>query len=306
MSVRDLIILGCASQQPTRLRNQGAYLLRWNGEGFLFDPGEGTQRQFIFAEVAPTSVTRIFISHFHGDHCLGLGSMIMRLNLDGVKKPIHCYYPKSGQVYFDRLCSGTIFHNRMTIVKHPISEAGIVDEDEQFIIEADFLDHGVDNIGWRITEKDKPRFYKDKVAALGVKGPMMKELASKGQVQVGDKLVLAKDVTYNQEGSVFAYVVDTRPCPSADKLAKGADLLLCESTYLKPEEKLAHDHYHMTAEQAAQIAAKAGAKNMVLTHFSARYLDLEPFLKEARQTFKNTHVADDFKRFDLPKRKMHS
>ena len=103
MSVRDLTILGCSSQQPTRLRNHGAYLLRWNQEGFLFDPGEGTQRQFIFADIAPPTVTRIFVSHFHGDHCLGLGSMLMRLNLDRVSHPIHCYYPASGEVYFDRL-----------------------------------------------------------------------------------------------------------------------------------------------------------------------------------------------------------
>ena len=79
LSVRDIVILGCSSQQPTRFRNHGAYLVRWNEEGLLFDPGEGTQRQFIFAEIAPTCVTRIFISHFHGDHCLGLGSMLMRL-----------------------------------------------------------------------------------------------------------------------------------------------------------------------------------------------------------------------------------
>lgn len=107
MTVRDLTILGCSSQQPTRLRNHGAYFLRWNEEGFLFDPGEGTQRQFIFANIAPTAVTRIFLSHFHGDHCLGFGSMLMRLNLDKVTHPVHCYYPASGKVYFDRLRYGT-------------------------------------------------------------------------------------------------------------------------------------------------------------------------------------------------------
>ena len=106
MSSRELIILGCSSQQPTRTRNQGAYLFRWNNEGLLFDPGEGTQRQFIFANIAPTVVSRIFISHFHGDHCLGLGSMLMRLNLDKISHPVHCYYPASGKKYFDRYVMG--------------------------------------------------------------------------------------------------------------------------------------------------------------------------------------------------------
>ncbi len=127
VTLRDLVILGCSSQQPTRNRNHGAYLVRWNEQGLLFDPGEGTQRQFIFANVAPTCVTHIFVSHFHGDHCLGLGSMLMRLNLDKVLHPIHCYYPASGQTYFDRLRHGTIYHQTIQIVEHPIAREGIVE-----------------------------------------------------------------------------------------------------------------------------------------------------------------------------------
>src|ERR1700681_755253 len=150
MTVRDLTILGCSSQQPTRYRNHGAYLLRWNEEGFLFDPGEGTQRQFIFAGMAPPVVTHILISHFHGDHCYGLGSMLMRLNLDKVSHPIHCYYPASGQIYFERLRYGTIYHQTIQIVEHPVFKEGIVHEDETFRIEARFLQHGVDTLGWRV------------------------------------------------------------------------------------------------------------------------------------------------------------
>ncbi|MFI5333963.1 MAG: MBL fold metallo-hydrolase, partial [Chlamydiales bacterium] len=165
MSVRDLIILGCSSQQPTRTRNHGAYLVRWNEEGLLFDPGEGTQRQFIFANVAPTCVTRIFISHFHGDHCLGLGSMLMRLNLDKVTHPIHCYYPASGKVYFDRLRFGCIYHENITVIEHPVREEGVVHEDEKFRIEAKFLEHGIENVGWRVQEKDFRKFDKEKLDA---------------------------------------------------------------------------------------------------------------------------------------------
>src|SRR5271167_3366870 len=134
MSTRDLIILGCASQQPTRTRNHGAYLVRWNDEGFLFDPGEGTQRQFIFAEIAPPTVTRIFVSHFHGDHCLGLGSMLMRLNLDKVTHPIHCYYPASGKIFFDRLRFAAAYHDHLHLIEHPIDKEGIVDVSGELII----------------------------------------------------------------------------------------------------------------------------------------------------------------------------
>src|SRR5579871_1034019 len=184
MTVRDLTILGCSSQQPTRARNHGAYLVRWNEEGLLFDPGEGTQRQFIFAGVAPPCVTHMFISHFHGDHCLGVGSMLMRLNLDKVTHPIHCYYPASGQVYFERLRYGTIYHQTIQVIEHPIKEEGLVHEDENFRIEARYLKHGVDNLGWRIKEKDTRKFDKAKLDAAGVKGPNVRLLEEKGEILI--------------------------------------------------------------------------------------------------------------------------
>lgn len=300
MSARDLTILGCASQQPTRERNHGAYLLRWNGEGLLFDPGEGTQRQFIYANVAPPCVTRIFVSHFHGDHCLGLGSMLMRLNLDKVTHPIHCYYPASGKPYFDRLRYGTIYHETIRVIEHPVSSAGIVHQDEHFLIEAQFLDHGVHNVGWRITERDTRKFYKEKLDAFGVVGPLVRQLQEKGSLLIGEKKVTLEDVSWVRKGDTFAVVIDTRPCQDAVRVAQGAKLLLCESTYLERHRDLAVSHRHLTAREAAQIALDAGASQLVLTHFSARYQDLQEFALEARTLFPQTEVADDLKVFPFP------
>lgn len=301
MSVRDLTILGCSSQQPTRFRNHGAYLLRWNGEGLLFDPGEGTQRQFIFANIAPTVVSRIFISHFHGDHCLGLGSILMRLNLDNVSHLIHCYYPASGKRYFDRLRYGSIYHERIKVVEHPVSQAGLVEDDGRFRIEAEFLEHGVENIGWRITEPDTRKFENEKLAFYGVRGPLVKELQEKGSVVIGEKTITLDDVSWIRHGDSFAAVIDTVPCQSALTLAHQATLFLCESTYLEEHSELARLHHHMTAKQAATIAKQAEAKQLILTHFSARYQNLKPFELEARSVFPNTYVADDFITFPFPK-----
>ncbi len=301
MSVRDLIILGCSSQQPTRLRNHGAYLVRWNDEGLLFDPGEGTQRQFIFANVAPTTVTRILVSHFHGDHCLGLGSMLMRLNLDKVTHPIHCYYPASGQVYFERLRYGSIYHENITVIEHPVSKAGLVHEDEHFRIEADFLEHGVDNLGWRITEPNTRKFDKEKLKAHGIDGPLVRALESAGSVQIGSRLVTLDEVSSLRPGDVLAVAIDTRYCDAVVNLVRGAKLFLCESTYLEEHRHLAEKHHHLTAKQAAQIAKAAQAELLILTHFSARYQDLEAFGEEARAIFPNTLVADDLKVFPFPR-----
>lgn len=301
MSVRDIIILGTSSQQPTRKRNHGAYLIRWNNEGFLFDPGEGTQRQFIFADVTPTTVTRIFISHFHGDHCLGVGSMLMRLNLDKVKHPIHCYFPKAGKSNFDKLRYGCVYHENITVVEHPIDKEGLVEDNSNFRIECTYLDHGIKNLGYRITEPDRIKFDSEKLAHFGVKGPNVKKLQEKKKLSINGKDIHLEDVSWIQKGDVFAYIVDTRYCPQAIELAKGAKVLICEATFLEDRKDLAKKYMHMTAKEAALIAKEAGVDTLILTHFSARYPDESLFENEARQVFPNTFAAQDFKRFDFPK-----
>jgi ribonuclease Z len=299
MTVRDLTILGCSSQQPTRQRNHGAYLLRWNNEGFLFDPGEGTQRQFIYAEIAPTCVTRILISHFHGDHCLGLGSMLMRLNLDNIKHEVHCYYPASGKVFFDRLRYGTAYHDHIKVIEHPVGRPGIVHDDGLFAIEAFGLDHGIDNLAWRITEADTIKFIPEKLSLFKIQGPQVKELLKEKILLINGKKVLLEDVSYRRRGDSFTLISDTRLCEGAYAAAKNSKMVICESTYLNEHKEMAWKHYHLTAAQAAHIAKEAQAQKLILTHFSARYPDLSLFKDQARAVFANTEVADDFKRFEF-------
>ncbi len=301
MSKRDLIVLGTSSQHPTRTRNHGAYLFRWNGEGFLVDPGEGTQRQFIYANVPPTAVTRILISHFHGDHSLGLGSMLMRLNLDQVKQ-VHVYYPASGKKFFDRLRYGTSYHETIEVIEHPIDSEGIIDTNGGFSIEAYRLQHGIENFGYRIKENDETKFYKEKLHEKGIFGPAVKQLQKEGKIVIGDKTVYLDEVSYLRKGDVASVVLDTRPCDGALKVAQGAKILLAESTYLESEKELAHSHFHMTALQVAKLAAEAKVEQLVLTHYSARYLESAPFQEEARTIFPNAFAADDFSVYPFPKR----
>ncbi len=303
MSVRDLIILGTSSQQPTRFRNHGAYLFRWNNEGLLFDPGEGTQRQFIFADIAPTVITRIFVSHFHGDHCLGLGSILMRLNLDKVTHPIHCYYPASGKKYFDRLRYGTSYHEQIHVVEHPVEKPGVVHDDGAFCIEATFLDHGIENIGWRITEAPTRKFDRELLKKHGIAGPNVTLLEEKKELEIEGRRVTIDDVSVVRPGESIAVVIDTRNCQEAIDIAKGARMLLAESTYLEEEKELARKHFHLTAKDAAMMATQAGAEELILTHFSARYTSAKVFEEEAKPYFANVHAAEDFMRFPFPKKK---
>ena len=300
MSVRDLIVLGTSSQQPTRKRNHGAYLFRWNEEGLLFDPGEGTQRQFIYANIAPPVVTRIFISHFHGDHCLGVGSFLMRLNLDRVPHTVHLYYPASGKKYLDRLRYGTIYHETIDIVEHPVEKAGVVVDDGKFKIEAAFLQHGVENIGWRVTEPDRRKFDRKLLEEQGVRGAKVGELIAHGAVDIDGRRVTLDEVSTIRKGESISVVLDTRPCKEAVEIARGARLLLCESTYLEEHKALAKKHYHLTAKQAAAIAKEAEVEKLVLTHYSARYLSTKPFKEEAKELFTNTFAANDLDVIPFP------
>lgn len=293
MTLRELVILGSSSQQPTRHRNHGAYLLRWNAEGILLDPGEGTQRQFIFANIAPTCVHRILISHMHGDHCLGLGSMLMRLNLDKVPHAVHCYYPASGKEYFQRLRRGTIYHENIEVIEHPIEKPGLFEETDSFTIEAFSLSHGIDCLGYRFEEKPRRKFDKEKLDQHKIFGPNIRKLQTEGFFLVDEKKITLDQVSWLSSGKIFSYISDTRICPDAVLCAKNADLLLCESTYIEEHKLLAKKYAHLTAKQAAHIAKQAQAKKLVLTHFSARYTSTKMHLEEAATEFSPAFAAED-------------
>lgn len=301
MSNKDIIFLGTSAQQPTRDRNHGAILVRWNEEGLLFDPGEGTQRQFIFANVAPPTVNRIFVSHFHGDHCLGLGSMLMRLNLDKVKHPIHCYYPGAFQKNFDALRYGCVYHEMIKVVEHPVKKAGVIEKEKaSFTIKAAFLQHGIDNIGWRIEEPDRIKFKKELLKKYKIEGPLVKQLEKDGKIKVDGKVIKLEEVSFVKKGQVLAVILDSKRCDAMLELAKDADVVISESTFLEDKAELAEKYLHMTAKGAAEVAKEAGAKLLILTHFSARYRDSQLFAEEAAKVFPNTIAAEDFKRVEFP------
>ena len=298
MSLREFIALGTGSQVPTRHRNHNGYLLRWDGPGFLFDPGEGIQRQFIHADIAVSCVSRIFITHFHGDHALGLSGIVQRLSLDRVEHPVEIFYPASGERYFQRLLNSTIYHKQVEIVPRPVSGAGgVVAEDDQFVIEARPLDHSVDTYGYRIRERDGIRFDKAGLARAGVEGRKVRQLQRDGFVEIASGRVDIADVSVRRRGAVFAFVMDTRVCPGALELVRGADMAVIEATFLDEDRQIAHERFHLTARQAAEIARDGGVLGtLVLAHFSQRYPRVEPFLEQAREVFANVHAVRDLDR----------
>jgi ribonuclease Z len=306
VSNRELVILGTASQVPTRHRNHNGYLLRWDGEGLLFDPGEGTQRQMLHAGVSATDLTRIFITHFHGDHSLGLAGVIQRINLDKVPHPVHAYYPASGQVYFDRLRQATAFHETAQLHASPIASPSgpVPTSGAPFTVNAVELSHPVDSYGYQLIEPDGRRMLPEKLAEFGLRGPVVGELQRHAAVEVDGRTVTVDEVSEIYRGQRFAFVMDTRMCEGVERLADGADMLVIEATFLNADAHLAEEHGHLTAAQAARVAAAAGVRTLVLTHFSQRYPDLSGHLAEAREHFDGELVlAEDLTRVPVPRRR---
>lgn len=306
MSNRELVVLGTASQAPTRSRNQNGYLLRWDGQGLLFDPGEGTQRQMVVAGARASEITRICLTHFHGDHCLGLPGVLQRLSLDRVPHVVEACYPADGREMFGRLRRAAIFHDVVRLREHPIDADGTVAETPRFSLHARHLSHGAPTVGYRLVEPDGRRMLPARLAGYGIAGPDIARLQRDGHILAGGRRVTVEQVSERRRGQRFGFIMDTRLCDAAFALADGADVLVCESTYLENEASLAKSYGHLTAAQAGRIAAESGARLLVLTHFSGRYSDdsAERFAGEAETAFRgHVVVAHDFTRVPFPPRR---
>ena len=306
MSHRELVVLGTASQAPTRRRNHNGYYLRWDEAGLLFDPGEGTQRQMLFAGITASQVTRICITHFHGDHCLGLPGVLQRMSLDQVPHAVEICYPAASQEVFGRLRHASLFRDRLQLRERPVGRDGPITGPRSFQLEARALSHSVPTFGYRLVEPDGRRMLPDKLAALGVSGPDIGRLQRDGRLAAGGRTVTVEQASERRPGQRFAFIMDTRLCDAAFALADRADLLVCESTFANAEAGLARDYGHLTAGQAGQIAAQSGARLLVLTHFSQRYEsgdDDKRLAGEAASAFGGEVVlARDLDRIPVPPR----
>jgi ribonuclease Z len=302
VSSRELVVLGTASQVPTRHRNHNGYLLRWDGEGLLFDPGEGTQRQMLRAGVAAHDLNRLCVTHFHGDHSLGLAGVIQRINLDRVPHAITAHYPRSGKRFFDRLRYATAYRETVPIAEVPVDgDGGVLATTPAYTLDARKLSHPVESYGYRLVEPDGRRMLPERLAEHGIKGPDIGRIQREGTLGG----VSLDDVSELRRGQRFAFIMDTRLCDGVYALADRVDMLVIESTFLNEDIELAVDHGHLTAGQAASVARDCGVRHLVLTHFSQRYTEPEEFERQARAAgFEGElSVAHDLMRVALPKRR---
>jgi len=294
----QIVFLGTSCAKPTKERNHSAIFLSYGSDGMLFDCGEGTQRQFSIAGIKHTKVNRILISHWHGDHVLGLSGFIQTLGISEYTKTLKIYGPKGTKQRFEKMMEAFVFDNRVDLEVHEVK--GKFVDTEYYSIYAEELEHKTPTLGFRFVEKDKRRINVSAVKRLGIPdGPLLGKLQDGETITWKGNKITPEQTTYTVKGKIFCYLPDSVPSENSLKLAQDADLLVCESTYSSKMEDKAEDYKHMTSKQAASIANQSNAKQLVLTHFSARYKDTHELEEDAKDVFNNVVAAKDFMKINL-------
>ncbi|MGB9703453.1 MAG: ribonuclease Z [Candidatus Micrarchaeia archaeon] len=290
----EVFILGSSCAIPTVERNLPSVAIRHLGKIYLFDCGEGTQREMLKNNLNIAKVKAIFISHMHADHFIGVGGLIRTLALTTSGFEIKIFSP------FPMLIKNFLsFAQASTNIEIKKIKEGKVFEEKDFEVFAFKLKHTISTYGFVFKEKDKIKFKKEKANKLGIKGKMFKELLEKRSIKVGNKTIKLEEVSYVKKGKKIAYVADTSFLPKIVDFVKDSDLLIHEATYSKNEEELAKKRKHSTAEDAAKIAKLARVKKLLLFHISNRYRDPKILEKEARKIFKNSFLAYDGMKIEI-------
>jgi len=290
----EITFIGTSSMVPTKERNQSSVLISYKNHGIMVDCGEGTQRQLKILGIPLTKVTKILITHWHGDHVLGLPGLIQSMSASDYNKTLEIYGPEGTKKRFDAMFSAFIFDKKMEITIQEISDGNFFENDD-IVLEAMKLEHGIETLGYNFIEKDRTKIDIKKVKKFGIpEGPLLGMLQENKTIEWKGKMISPKEATYVLKGKKITIIADTSLCSSCYKLAKNADLLVCEATYSSKLEEKGEAYGHMTAKQAALIANKSNAKKLVLTHFSARYKDDNEIKEDAKNFFDDVVCAYDF------------
>ncbi len=291
----NIIFLGTSSMVPTKDRAHSAILVEHAKDNILMDCGEGTQRQMKITGADINRITKILISHWHGDHVLGLGGLIQTMAAQQYAGTLKLYGPVGSKRYIENMMKGFSFDNRLNLEVIEITKDGIIAEEEDYVIEARQLEHSIKCYGYALIEKDRRKMDLVAIKKLGIpQGPLLGKLQRGESIILKGKKVSADEATILVKGKKIAYVADTMPCTAAVTLSKDADIMISESTLATQKEEKAEEYKHMTAKQAGILANQANAKKLVLTHFSQRYKDTKELEEEAKDVFANTIAAYDF------------
>ncbi|UCH71551.1 MAG: ribonuclease Z [Thermoplasmatales archaeon] len=306
MTQLKIIFLGTGGSWPTVKRGVSCIALKRGSEIILFDCGEGAQRQLQKSNISYMQISKIFITHFHGDHFLGLPGLIQTMQLNDRQKPLHIYGPKGLEKLVHQLLSLGYFKAKYKIISHEIDEGDVLDF-EEYAIRILRVDHGVTTLAYALDEKMRAGKF-DKTKALKLKipeGPLFSKLQNGKTIKLKDGKKITPDMVLGRprKGRKIVISGDTVPCKEMISFSKDADVLIHEATFDQTLEEVAYEYGHATALQAGEIAKKANVERLFLTHISPRYLDHHILEKEAQQIFENSIVPKDFQEIEIKLKK---
>lgn len=294
----EIFFLGTSSSVPTSKRNHTAILLSYKNENILVDCGEGTQRQFKKAKINPGRITRILITHLHGDHVFGLPGLLKTLEMSEYNKKLIIYGPTGIKKHFHLL--EEIYGKFNTNIEIKEMSNSKIDEDE-FLIEAFEGLHTTRTNAYNFIVKEKIRLNKSKIKKLKLpNSPLLGKLQKGQDVNYEGKKIKWKEVSYIQPRKKISFVLDTSFTNSLADMTKEADIIISEATFGSDEKEKAKEHFHMTYAEAGNLAKKAKAKRLILTHISQKHeKDLKRILSETKKIFKETSIAEDMMKVSI-------
>ncbi|NYF24653.1 ribonuclease Z [Sporosarcina sp. JAI121] len=302
----ELQFLGTGAGMPSKMRNTSSVVLNLSAEGegyWLFDCGEATQHQILHTSLKPRKISKIFITHLHGDHIFGLPGLIGSRSFLGGEEQLEVYGPTGLNEWLKTTLRITNTHLNYELLVHEIGE-GVVFEDDDYLVTAKSLQHIIPCLGYRIEQKPLPgKLLIDKAKEAGVpNGPLLKQLKDGEDIELEDgRIVLSSAVTGEpQEGFTVAILGDTSYCGSAVELAQDVDILVHEATFDMETGNLAKEYGHSTIGDAARVAKQARATTLIANHISARFMpsDVAQLQKQGEAIFPSLHIAEDFSRFE--------
>jgi ribonuclease Z len=299
-----VVFLGTAGSVPTTKRSLPSIVVHRKGEKIMFDCGEGVQRQMIRTKTGFHAKMKIFVSHMHGDHVLGLPGLLQTMALLDRQKKLDIYGPPGMKGFLEGIRETVQFVLTFPTEIHEILKPGVVCDEQEYFVQAAWANHVIPSLAYAFVEKPRPgKFYPEKAKKLGVpEGPLWSELQHGHRIRLSDGRVVKAEHVMGPErsGRKIVYTGDTRPFREFAKFAFGAELLIHDATLDDELAQRAKEDGHSTPQQAARNAKKAKVKQLVLTHISARYGDTNVLLKQAKKIFKNTRVAEDFMKIEIP------
>lgn len=289
-------ILGNNSAIPSHNRHPTAQILQTNEHVILIDCGEGTQMQMSLYKIKRSRINHIFISHLHGDHYFGLIGLLNSLALNNRLNPLHIYSPDKLQpiIELQMGVAGNAFPYPLYF--HHLKEEGVVFEDKRLAVECFKVNHRIECWGFIFREKKNPRKVNISEVQKYKVPPTFFESLHEGEDFVNPQNEVIKNevlTVANEPGKTYAFCADTSYYEPISEKIKNVDLVYHESTYLADLESKAHARFHSTSKEAATIALKAGAKKLLMGHFSSMYETLEKFKEEAQEIFPNCEIAQE-------------